>query len=307
LPGEPGLPAGRKYLHVFGLTDSSSPDRKQETGHAERCCGRPNEILSIAQYGVLFVVSPGLLAAAEGLALFPNTHWSVVLAARHGNAPQAAAALETICGSYWQPLYAYARRSVRSPHDAEDITQEFFRRLIEKGWLESVDRDKGKLRTFLIVALKHFMSKEWRRAASHKRGGGQSHVQLDTALAESRFAADPGSLTAEDAFDQQWALTVFDLTLTKLQAEHAASGKPEDFEAFKSCLVSRRGAIVYSEIADRLGMSEGAVRVAVHRFRKRFRELYREQVAQTLSQGADLEEELRHLAGALARRSGAGL
>src|SRR5271169_4149136 len=122
--------------------------------------------------------------------VFPNTRWSVVLAATQQPSPESAAALEALCRAYWYPLYAYVRRSGQAPHDAQDLTQEFFRRLLEKRWLDSVDREKGKLRTFLIVALKGFMSKEWRRASAQRRGGGQTHVQFDTAFAESRYAAD---------------------------------------------------------------------------------------------------------------------
>ncbi len=234
---------------------------------------------------------------------FPRTRWSVVLAASQRHSPESAAALEAICGAYWYPLYAYARRGGQSPHDAQDLTQEFFCRLLEKGWLASADRDKGKLRTFLIVALKNFMSKEWRRASTQRRGGGQSHVTIDTAFAESRYAADhSANLAVDETFDQQWALTLLDLTVNRLRAEFAAAGKPGDFDALKSCLMAGRGTIDYASVAGRLGVGDGAARVAAHRLRKRFRELYREEISQTLADGADLDGELRHLAAALARK-----
>jgi RNA polymerase sigma-70 factor (ECF subfamily) len=239
--------------------------------------------------------------ANGALRVFPNTHWSVVLAARQPT-PESAAALEVICRAYWYPLYAYVRRCGQSPHDAQDLTQEFFRRLLEKRWLDFADPAKGRLRTFLIVALKHFLSKEWRRASAQRRGGGLAQVQFDTAFAESRFAADPQSLAPDETFDQQWAITLLDLTVNRLRAEFTAAGKPGDFESLKGCLLAGRGTIAYATIAKQLGVNEGAARVAVHRLRKRFREIYREEISRTLTEGADLETELRHLAAALARQ-----
>ncbi|HXJ73204.1 MAG TPA: sigma-70 family RNA polymerase sigma factor, partial [Candidatus Dormibacteraeota bacterium] len=171
-------------------------------------------------------------SSSPGPGLFPHTRWSLVLSATRGDAAESAPALETICRTYWQPLYAYARRCGQSPHDAQDLTQEFFRHLLEKRWLDAADPDKGRLRTFLIVMLKHFMSKEWRRASAQRRGGGQAHVLLDTALAESRYAADPGHMLAPDeTFDRQWALTLLDLAVERLRQEFVALGKPGDFEA----------------------------------------------------------------------------
>jgi RNA polymerase sigma-70 factor (ECF subfamily) len=234
--------------------------------------------------------------------VFPNTRWSVVLAATQRPSPESAAALEVICRAYWYPLYAYVRRCGQSPPDAQDLTQEFFCRLLEKHWLDSASPHKGKLRTFLIVALKHFMSKEWRRSSAQRRGGGQSQVPFDTAFAESRYAVDTSSLAADESFDQQWALTLLDLTVGRLREEFAAAGRAGDFEALKSCLMAERGAIDYTAVAKRLGVNAGAARVAVHRLRKRFREVYREEISQTLADGTDLDGELRHLAAALARK-----
>ena len=232
---------------------------------------------------------------------FPPTRWSVVLAAKHRSTPAAAAALEAICRAYWYPLYAYVRRCRQSPHDAQDITQEFFRLLLEKRWLADADREKGRLRTFLITALKRFLAKEWRRASAQKRGGGQSQVPIDTAFAESRFAADAdGQLPADALFDRQWALRLLELTLERLQAEFTAAGKAGDFAVLKQSLTEAHHAIDYRAVTARLGLSEGAARVAVHRLRKRFREIYREEIAHTLPAGADVDGEMRHLARALA-------
>lgn len=233
--------------------------------------------------------------------VFPNTRWSVVLAARQPS-PESAAALDALCRAYWPPLYAYVRRCGQAPHDAQDMTQEFFAHLLEKRWLDAADREKGKLRTFLIAALKNFMRNEWRRASAQRRGGGQSLAQFDTAFAESRFAADAKSLAPDEVFDRQWALTLLDLTVNRLRAEFAAAGKPGDFDALKNCLLAARGGIDYAAVAKQLGTNEGAARVAVHRLRKRFREIYREEISQTLAGESDLDAELRHLAAALARQ-----
>jgi RNA polymerase sigma-70 factor (ECF subfamily) len=234
---------------------------------------------------------------------FPQTRWSVVLAARHKSQTEAAAALEFICRAYWYPLYAYVRRCGHSPHDAQDLTQEFFARLLENRWLDNANREKGKLRTFLIVALKNFMANEWRKANAQKRGGNRNFVPLDTAFAESRYAADSAIGLQPDAiFEQQWALTLLELTMQRLREEFVTAGKSGEFDEMKSCLMAERGGIDYACIAARLGMNEGAARVAVHRLRKRFREIYREEIAQTLDENADLDGELRHLAQALARQ-----
>ena len=233
-------------------------------------------------------------------AVFPNTRWSVVIAARQPS-PESAAALETICREYWYPLYAFVRRSGKSAHDAQDLTQEFFRRLLEKRWLDSADRDKGRLRSFLIIALKKFMANEWDRASAQRRGGGLAHAQIDTTFAESRLAADANALPPDEAYDRQWALTLINLTLNRVRDEFARAGKSADYDTMKNCLLADRGAIDYPAVARQLGMNEGAARVAVHRLRKRFREIYREEIAQTLAGDADLETEMRHLAAALAK------
>jgi RNA polymerase sigma-70 factor (ECF subfamily) len=234
--------------------------------------------------------------------IFPNTRWSVVLAATRTPSPESAAALENICQTYWYPLYAYVRRCGQSPHDAQDLTQEFFCRLLEKRWLDSADREKGRLRSFLIVALKRFMSNDRDRVSAQRRGGGSVQAQFDTAFAESRLAADSHSLAPEETFDRQWALTLISLTTRRLRGEFTAAGKPGDYEALKTCLLADRGAIDYAGVAKQLGVAEGAARVAVHRLRKRFREIYRGEISQTLAEGADVDAELRHLAAALARQ-----
>ena len=234
---------------------------------------------------------------------FPHTRWSVVLAATQRPSSEAAEALEAICRAYWYPLYAFARRCGHAPPDAQDLTQEFFFRLIEKRWLDAADREKGRLRSFLIVALKNLMANEWRRTAALRRGGRKTHVPIDTVFAESRYAADPhAGLAADDVFDRQWALTLLERSVERLRAEFAAAGKPGDFDVLKGSLMAERGAIDYAAAAAGLGISEAAARVAVHRLRKRFRAVFREEISQTLADDADLDGEVRHLAAALARQ-----
>lgn len=235
----------------------------------------------------------------DSAGLFPHTRWSVVLAATQPGSAASTGALEALCRTYWHPLYAYVRRCGHSPHDAQDLTQEFFQRLLEKHWLEDVDREKGRLRTFLVLALKHFMANEWRRASAQKRGGNQSLVPLDTDLAEKQCASD-SQFSPDEVFDRQWSLVLLNLTLNKLQSEFAAAGRSVDYAKLKNCLMAEHGAIDYAAIAQQLGVNAGAARVAVHRLRKRFRQLFREEISRTLADGSDLQGELRHLAAALA-------
>jgi RNA polymerase sigma-70 factor (ECF subfamily) len=231
---------------------------------------------------------------------FVTTHWSVVLAAREPDSTASEQALENLCRAYWYPLYAYVRRQGHSPHDAQDLTQEFFARLLEGEYLKSVAREKGRFRTFLIVALKRFLANEWDRARAQKRGGGQAALTLDTADAETRYSVEPAArLDADRIYDRRWALTLLDRTLARLRAEFAEAGKAGEFDKLKVCLTADRGAIDYESLAKELGQNEGAVRVAIHRLRKRFREVFRESIAHTVSTPEEVEEEVRHLLSAL--------
>ena len=236
-----------------------------------------------------------------GRPAFVTTHWSVVLSARQKDSPQSAAALETLCRTYWYPLYAYVRRQGHSPPDAQDLTQEFFARLLQKDYLKAAAREKGRFRTFLIVALKRFLANEWDRARAQKRGGGQPLLSLDTDLAEQRYRIEPTEVaSAEKIYERRWALTLLDHTMKRLRDESAAAGKAGEFGRLKACLTAERGEISYAELAAALGMTEGAARVAVHRLRKRFREVFREEIAHTVSSAEEIEEEVRYLMGVLA-------
>lgn len=239
--------------------------------------------------------------SSDAPGVFPRTRWSVVVAARGANEAESVPALEVICRAYWQPLYSFARRSGHSPHDAQDLTQEFFSRLLAKRWLDAADQAKGRLRTFLIAAFKNFMHKEWRRESAQKRGGGASLIELDTQLAEAGLAALAIQLEPDELYDRQWALTLLSRTFDRLHEENAAAGRLADFEALKDCLMAGPAAIDYVSVAEKLGVNPGAARVAVHRLRKRFRQLYREELSQTLADEGDLEGEMRHLAAALGR------
>ena len=232
--------------------------------------------------------------------IFVTTRWTIVLEAAEHSTPQAERAMEEICRTYWFPLYAYIRRRGNSPEDAEDLTQEFFRQLLEKHWICDIDRNKGKLRAFLITALKHFMAKEWRKASAQKRGSGRPLLPLDSGIAEGRYASSSSpQIEAEALFDRQWALTLLDLTLTRLEQEYADAGKTPLFIKLKDGLVLDHAALDYPALAGQLNMTEGAIRVAIHRMRKRFRELYRKEIAQTLPPGGNLDEELHHLSASL--------
>jgi len=238
-------------------------------------------------------------APSSSNAWFPTTHWSVVLSASEKDATQSGAALETLCRTYWYPIYAYVRRQGHNPSDAQDLTQEFFARLLQKDYLQGVACEKGKFRTFLLVALKRFLINEWNRGNAQKRGGDYVHVPLEGHSAETRYCAEPvDRLTAEKLYERRWALTLLDRVLERLRQELVASGKEALFDQLKGCLSAENGARPYREAAAALGMSEGAVKVAAHRLRCRFRELFREEVAQTVASPGEIEEEIRQLLAA---------
>lgn len=227
---------------------------------------------------------------------FVTTHWSVVLTARDENSSKSGEALEALCRTYWFPLYAFVRRQGRSPHDAQDLTQEFFARLLEKEYLKSAAQEKGRFRTFLLVALKRFLANDWDRQHAQKRGGSSLIVPIDPELAESRFLAGPAhELQPDLLFDRQWALTLLDRTMTRLHDEYVSTGRTRLFELLRSCLVKDESALPYAEIAARLHLSEAAVKMAVQRLRARYREILRAEIAHTVETPEEIEAEVRHL------------
>lgn len=242
--------------------------------------------------------SSGPIAAASPL--FVTTRWSVVLAAQDKSSPASAEALEAICRAYWSPLYALVRRQGHAPHDAQDLTQEFFARLLHKDYLQAADREKGRLRTFLHVALKRFLANEWDRVRAQKRGGGAAPVSFDTAMAEERYLQHgTEALSAERIYERQWAMTLLEQALARLRAEYQAVRKEAEFDQLKGTLTAERGAIPYAELAAQLRTTEGATRVAVHRVRKRFRDLFRATIADTVDDPAEVDDEVRYVARVL--------
>jgi RNA polymerase sigma-70 factor (ECF subfamily) len=231
--------------------------------------------------------------------IFVTTRWTMVLAAGKQNSPAAAVALEELCRDYWYPLYAYVRRRGQSPENAEDLTQEFFARLLEKNYLAGLDGNRGKFRAFLLAALKHFLANEWDRANRQKRGGGVTVLSLDYQNADTRYQIDPAdNLSPDKLFDRAWATTLLERVVARLRAENEADGHAEQFEQLKQYLMVGGNEIQYADPAARLAMSEGNVRVLVHRLRKRYRELLKQEVAQTLADPAQADEEMRALMGA---------
>jgi RNA polymerase sigma-70 factor (ECF subfamily) len=224
----------------------------------------------------------------------------MVLAAGRRSSPAAARALEDLCRAYWYPLYAYVRRRGHAKADAEDLTQAFFARLLEKDFLRSAAREKGRFRTFMLVAFQRFCANEWDRARAQKRGGGQVVLSLNIDTAERRYHAEPADeLSADRIFERRWALTLIEQAMARLRREYEAAGKGRDFDQLKAFLTADGDAIPYAELAGKLGQSEGTLRVAVHRLRKRFREVFRLEIAQTVSRPEDIDGELRHLLAAL--------
>jgi RNA polymerase sigma-70 factor (ECF subfamily) len=226
---------------------------------------------------------------------FLTTHWSLVLAAR-GDSLAATAALERLCQTYWYPLYAFVRRMGHSAHDAEDLVQGFFAVCLEKNYLGTASEAKGRFRSFLLLMLKRYMANEWDKAMRQKRGGGKCRISLDSLSAEQRYALEPSDQSSADRlFERRWAITLLGKVLVLVREEHMASGRLEAFEVLKCCLTGTTPAAPHSELAAQLGISEGAVKVAVHRLRARYRELLEEEIANTVASPDEVEEERLYL------------
>lgn len=231
-------------------------------------------------------------------AWFATTHWSVVLAAGDRANSHCTEALQSLCQTYWYPLYAYVRHRGHKRQDAKDLTQAFFARLLEKEQLGRVTCDGGKFRSFLLVALKHFLTDQWKHNQAQKRGGGRSILSVDMNLgeAETRYLQEPvDTTTPESLFEQNWAVTLLNTVLEHVQQEQQALGKGEQFAQLKFCLTGQRSDVPYTELAQRLDISEASLKVTVHRLRQRYRELLRQEVAHTVSTPEEIEDELRYL------------
>jgi RNA polymerase sigma factor (sigma-70 family) len=228
-------------------------------------------------------------------ARFATTHWTLVLAAKDHDSPRAREALAALCSAYWYPLYAFVRRQGHDAHAAQDLTQEFFTRLLEPGFLGAVDRAKGKFRSFLLACCKHFLANERDRARALKRGGGQWPMALDFAAAESRYAQEKAAALSPDRlFERRWASTLLDQVFVRLRDEFATAGKEEYFDRLKAYLAGDRSGGTYEQFGAEFGMSEGAVKIAVHRLRGRYRELLREEISRTVGPD-EIDAEIRDL------------
>ncbi len=231
---------------------------------------------------------------------FRTTHWSVVLEAGLNPSSQSAAALDQLCHAYWQPLYFYVRRHGYDEHEAKDLTQEFFSRLLEKKVLETVERGRGRFRYFLQTALKHFLANEWNRSQRQKRGGSVQSFSLDAKSAEERYQLEPRTnVTPEVLFERRWAHTVFERVMDRLQQESGSGAKRRRFDELKPYLLDDPDAAAYAVVAPRLQLTEGAVKSAVHRLRQRSRELFIEEIAHTVSGPEEVDDEIRRLFAAL--------
>lgn len=233
-----------------------------------------------------------MTAAADGF--FATTRWTLVRAAGES----AGEALEALCSAYWFPLYAYVRRHGFSKEDAEDLTQAFFAKLLERRDIAGLKRENGRFRAFLLAALKHFLANERDRAGRLKRGGSITHFSLDWQSADTQYRiADAAQIPPDAAYDREWALALLERVIVRLRDESVADGKAGRFEKLKPHLTAGKGEIPYAQAAAELSMDEGAVRVAVHRLRKRYRQLLREEIAHTLSDPEMVEEEMAVLLG----------
>lgn len=232
--------------------------------------------------------------------MFVTTQWSAVLAAGRSDTTHARSALEQLCRHYWHPLYAYVRRAGYSREEAEDLTQEFYARLLAQNTVAKADPERGRFRSFLLASLKNFLANEWEKARAQKRGGGVQHFPLEFDTAETRIIEPvaPGD-TPDCAFDRQWALALLDVVLGKLRREYTDAGRDELFLGLKDTLAGGRAEIPYRDLGAQLSLSEGAVKVAAHRLRQRYRGLLREEIANTVAGPVEAEEELRHLFSAL--------
>ncbi len=227
---------------------------------------------------------------------FASTRWSLVIAAGHRSSPEAAGALEALCRTYWFPLYAYVRRRVPDRHEAQDLTQEFFARLLEQNHFAVADPERGRFRAFLLTALKHFLTNEWDKTQAIKRGGGRVPLSLDFDSGESRLSLEPADdQTPERIFEREWTITLLDRVLARLRDEQVAAGKGPPFETLKQFLTGGRDEASYADVAGELGMTAGAIKVAAHRLRQRYRELLRAEVAQTVASAEEVDDEIRGL------------
>lgn len=212
------------------------------------------------------------------------------------SSPDSRRALELLCEAYWYPLYAYVRRRVTDINDAHDLTQAFFAELLAKNYVGSAKAERGRFRAFLLTSFKHFLSKEWERAKAQKRGGGRVPIPLDFESADSQYRIEPAcGLTAEQIYDREWAVALLGRIMQRLERESVDAGKSEQFAELKGFLIGDHRGATYADVATKLGMTEAAVKMAAHRMRRRYRELLREEISDTLTDPAEIEDEILKL------------
>jgi len=234
---------------------------------------------------------------------FATTHWSVVLAAAQRDPGDAREALGRLYQIYTYPLYVYVRRRGYNPEDVQDLIQEFFARLLERNWVDRADQEKGRFRSFLLGALNHFLANEWDKRKAWKRGGRVEIVPLEFDTVESRYRDEPvDPTTPENCYERRWAVALLDTVMTRLQKENENRGEAAAFEVLKPCLLGDAEAQPYAALASETGRSEGAIKVAIHRMRQRYRQLLREEIGRTVASPAEMEAEMRYLFTILAGR-----
>ncbi len=232
---------------------------------------------------------------------FTTTHWSVVLAARQPDTPGAQQALERLCQTYWYPLYVFIRHQGYSPDDAQDLTQAYFERVLARNYFDQADPDKGRFRAFLLARLKHFLSDQRDRDRAAKRGGGATVLSLDAQAAEQRYRLEPVDAMAPDRlYERRWAFTVLAQARERLKQEFVAAGKSELYEQLNALEMGEETGHTYAEVGQRLGMSVDAIKSAVVRLRRRYGELLRQEIAQTVATASEIDQEIRHLMAAIA-------
>lgn len=237
-----------------------------------------------------------------GTATFATTHWSVVLAAQAAHDPNAAEALEKLCRTYWYPLYAHVRRRGYPIEEAQDLTQEFFARLLAKHWISSADAHRGRFRSFLLGACDHFLANEWDRARCEKRGGGQAHLPFDTVAAERLYLLEVGpGLNASEIYERNWALRLLEEVRDRLREDYARVGQAERFALLERFLPGEESPPSYAAAAGQSGVAEGTLKSDVHRLKQRYGQLLREEIAQTVARPEEIDDELRHLVAVLGR------